>query len=208
MQVVPFYVVDDVPNVDPNWLADAMQHMTLVEREGAGPGSLTEEGLRYAVLNGNGVLEHAPKLWSWAEQVCLPLVCALTGQAWRLSPHTVSAVNVNALVGSGESYERHLDSCPLTMITFFSDNFFGGELECEIAKDCTAVVTPKIGRAVIFDGSRIPHAVRPLQSPYARLSVPVAFYPLAASEILVRDDLDDHLYAAGKQRPSKQKENA
>ena len=188
-----FRVLDDLPEFDPGWVLKARQFMVRVERNGAGPGSLTDDGLRYWVLDGDGVIRHAPELWGWAQFVALPLASALVGKPLRLSPETQAAVNINCLEGRGERYELHTDSVTYTMLAWASGPHHGGELLCELPGG-RVFVHPETGGGVLLEGSAIPHAVMPLREQGPRLSVPIAFEPIG--EEFARDEsLSGHLYA-------------
>jgi hypothetical protein len=166
-----------------------------VDRDGAGPGSLTEDGLHYSVVDGKAIQGESPGFWRWIERRIPPVASATAGKAMHLSPHVPSAINVNVLEGVGEQYEPHTDSCPYTMILFANTLDVGGALALSLDGG-VVYVQPKAGTGVLFDGYSIPHWVEPLMRPGdRRVTVPVALYPIYA--VVQRDDeLDGHLYAA------------
>ena len=192
--MTPLFVpLGQLPEYDPGGCSDARPHMAMIQRNGAGPGSLTEDGLRYWVLDGMGVCEHVPELWGWAESYGTALASAAVGRPLRLSPATEAAVNVNCLEGSGEKYELHTDSVSYTMLAWGSGPHEGGELWCSM-EGAEIFVQPQIGGGVLIEGSKIPHAVLPLRERGPRYSVPVAFE--AIGEEFERDAaLSGHLYA-------------
>jgi hypothetical protein len=166
-----------------------------IDRPGAGPGSLTNDGLRYEVLDGQGVVDHLSDLWLWAHDTCLPIVSASAGKPLKLSEVVLAAVNVNVIRGQGEQYELHVDSVPYTLIVWATEGHKGGELLCQWPLHSAEVlITPRVGSAVLFEGKLTPHAVMPMQDDSTRISIPIALEIVGVEN--ERDaDLSSFLYA-------------
>lgn len=175
MRVVPTYwLIDGLPVFGFGEYVRGL--MTLIEREADGdrPGSLSDEPLRYYVLDGYGVQAHTPWLWEWARDVAVPIAASLAGRPLMLSHAQIGAVNINCLEGEGERYELHVDSIPYTMIVFASGPHSGGELLLE-PPGSQVLIRPRPGRAVLFAGMTTPHAVLPMKEAGPRYSVPIGF---------------------------------
>lgn len=192
--------VHHIPGVIPATVVEAALVLTekavRVEREGAGPGSLTDEGLRYSVVDGLQIEEHAPYLSQWIREVIPAYASALVGEALRVSPDVRTAINVNLVEGVGGMYELHTDPCPWSALIFCSGSHTGGEWEAApygMGGDVTLSVAPRAGSLLVFRGD-IPHAVRPLRLPERRVSIPVALYPQGTDRIERDPALDAHIF--------------
>jgi 2OG-Fe(II) oxygenase superfamily len=170
-------------------------HGVLIER-GRGPGSLTDAGLRYVVVDGDTIWKEWPYLDLWASRWIPAYASAIIGKQVGVSKARRSAINVNGLKGQGERYELHTDSVPLTALLFLSGPHDGGELTYELNGE-TGEVKPFPGRLVVFTGGLIPHAVLPMREDAWRISMPVSLVPLGVEEQRP-DDLDAHLYSGGE----------
>lgn len=175
-------------------IVEASQHAVSVERAGGGPGSMTNEGLRYRVLDYAGCQLYAPDLVDWARLTLPAIASALTGRALHLLEDPLAAVNINVLEGAGERYELHVDSVPWTAILFASGPHKGGELLAHAVDDTMLLLPPSPNLLLVFEGSMIPHAVLPLEHDQPRISVPVSLIPAGQSYKRPKG-ADDHLYA-------------
>lgn len=164
----------------------------LIERAGAGPGSLTDDGLRYMVVDGEILRDRHPELDAWARDRIPDYASEIVGQRLEVSSHVRAAVNVNGLHGQGEQYESHVDSVPLTALLFLSGPHEGGEFVYDF--EGMGRVEPIPGLLVVFTGSSVPHGVLPMRDDGWRVSMPVSLVPEGTVEERP-DDLDSHLYA-------------
>lgn len=169
---------------------------------GRGPGSLEDEataGLDYRVITGEVIQSQMPWLWDvYADQNLRHQVARLVGESVRLDDNLPSAVNVNVVEGVGARYELHTDSRPYTLILFVTDlpPGCGGELDVYLTSNHISI-HPQFGLCALFDGSSLPHAVRPLAGgPLAeqRLSIPMVF--LSERGAFRDARLDEHLYGS------------
>ncbi len=168
----------------------ALRHAKQIERSGPGPGSLTQEGLRYEVVIGSDVRDHAPSLWHWAHRTGAALVSELLMAPVEVYGDPDVAVNINRLQGAGEKYELHVDSVPITGLWCLTSHERGGELV--LAGQAIPTVR---GLFLAFRGDLLPHQVMPLVDDQPRITVPISF-KLKGTEDVARDpDLDAHLYA-------------
>ncbi|MER7283922.1 2OG-Fe(II) oxygenase [Dactylosporangium sp. NPDC000244] len=111
-----------------------------------------------------------------------------------------SAINVNVL-RTGNGYEWHVDSNPLTGLLFVTDQPAegGGELVFRAdpvtspGEDWELAVRPRAGELLLFDARRAAHAVMPVRGAADRVSVPMNFYYANAANGRP-DCLDRYLY--------------
>jgi len=186
------------------WLAQANH----VKREGAGPGSLTEDGLEYHVLTGDWVEAEDPGLYE-AYLDLVPAVSQALGRKLVASEDVRSRLNINLLSGRGSTYELHTDSQPYTGILFVTEHALGGELlitqpprdpqqapplDGSYSGGAEWHVRPQPGLMVLFDGQRYPHAVLPLRADELRVTIPMVFVDPDAGEVRP-EGTDEHLYA-------------
>ena len=166
-------------------IASASAH---VQKAGRGPGSLEPEetaGLDYHVVTGEKVVATCPTLWArYSSNELLRGVGDATGEVIRKDPHVASSININYLAGKDHRYELHTDSQPYTLI-WYMNTPAGGHLECWLQDpsdadhpDVVLRIPARKGRMVLFDGSRVPHAVAPLLGDTTRISVPMVFSPI------------------------------
>jgi len=186
-----------LPDAVPAWVTEkavaASEHAKPVSREGAGPGSLTDEGLRYSVLDGHGVLVRAPDIQYWVQMNVPALASAVVGEPLCISPDVRTAINVNLVDGIGGSYEWHTDPCPWSALIFCTAHKIGGGWEAN-PDDVTKVsIRPEAGSLLVFRGS-IPHYVQPLLTDERRVSIPIALYPLGTTSIERDPELDAHIF--------------
>jgi hypothetical protein len=187
------FPADTVPGEITNRALAAAEHAVRVEREGAGPGSLTDAGLRYSVLDGHGVLRYATDLEYWIHHHVPALASACCGEPLGISPETRTAINLNVLQGRGEMYELHTDPCPWSALLFCTGPHVGGEWLGVPYDGVTVEAAPMPGELLVFRGS-IPHAVLPLADDSTRVSVPVALYPHDVTRIERDPELDAHIF--------------
>lgn len=166
----------------------------LIEREGAGPGSLTDDGLRYMVVDGEVLHADYPDLDAWARDRISSYASEMVGEKLAVSSHLRAAVNVNGLCGRGEKYELHTDSVPITALLYLSGPHNGGQFVYDL--DGPVEVEPVVGLLVVFTGDTIPHGVLPMREDGWRVSMPVSLVPEGTIEKRP-DDLDSHLYGKG-----------
>jgi len=115
-------------------------------------------------------------------------------------------VVLNIQRGTGMRFECHIDSNPLTGLLFLTDHAqgTGGELVfaydedadsvAAVDRDC-AVIRPRAGVLIFFDGRRHPHYARPLRSESEVRAVAVMnFYTGAYPESTRPPQLNRHLY--------------
>lgn len=188
------------------WLAQAAH----VKRQGAGPGSLTDEGLEYHVLDGVWIESNEPALYE-AYLDLAPAVSMALGKSVFPSEDRRSRININLLSGVGSKYELHTDSQPYTLILFATEHREGGQLMAkQPPRDPSKVhdvvtasysggaewyFTPHIGEAVLFDGAKYPHGVLPLmRQGDLRVTIPMVFIDPDAGEVRP-EGTDEHLYA-------------
>lgn len=195
--MTPIYFERDVQEYLPaDWtdkLAALIPLADHIQRKGAGPGSLTDDGLEYHVVDGRKLNEHAPWLMDFYWEAGLKFARELLGVEVRCSDHLPSCVNLNVVKGRGGQYELHTDGEPYTALLFAStlDMDQGGAL---VLKDelVDHYLYPHVGRFVIFDGSKVPHAVEQLHVDTTRLSIPLVYlHPDSKGR---PEGLDDHLY--------------
>lgn len=177
-----------VPPLIFNQTLRALRHAVQVDRPGAGPGSLTDEGLRYEVVVGSAVRQYAPALWTWVQETGVALASELADQPLSLYADVDAAVNINRLHGIGERYELHVDSNPVTALWFLTTHEEGGELEVD-----GGIFKPVRGLFVVFEGSKLPHRVRPMVDMAPRITVPINLKPAGTSDIRP-PGLDAHLF--------------
>jgi hypothetical protein len=176
--------------IDPdNWTAMARH----VVAHGRGPGSLEDEstaGLDYHVLDADAVQRNLPALWD-AYLAFTPKVSEILGR--EVVPSTgPMAVNVNIVQGVGGRYELHTDSQPFTLLLFATELHLGGELVVQHPTCGELRIVPKIGQAVLFDGSRLTNA----SAPYAnlrRISIPMVYVDAEVGDV-VPEDLAGYLH--------------
>lgn len=150
-------------------------HAVRVDRDGAGPGSLTEEGLHYTVVDGRSVTAHAPNLVEWVRAMIPAEVQRLTGEEWKLSTDPDAYINVNLLRGLGERYEWHIDPNPLTVVVYVTGHTDGGEFMYKL-DNVVHTLPVYCGLMVVMEGCKIPHAVATMLSDVPRISIPIELY--------------------------------
>jgi 2OG-Fe(II) oxygenase superfamily len=115
-------------------------------------------------------------------------------------------VVLNIQRGTEMRFECHVDSNPLTGLLFLTDHArgAGGELVfahdedadsvAAVERDC-AVIRPRAGLLIFFDGRRHPHYARPLRSESEVRAVAVMnFYTATYPESTRPPQLNRHLY--------------
>jgi len=177
----------------------------IVRKGGRGHGSLEPSetaGIDYVVVIGSEIKRWVPWLYEWfASDHMVGLVSEAVGED-VLPSVSVSSPNINFLIGQGRRYELHEDSRPYTVILYphsLGDGDGGGLVYRQPGNDPDTAkeVNVQSGTMVIFDGTRYPHAVLPLEkSNVFRLSILLMYYPVAAGDV-VPAGLDDYLFDEG-----------
>ena len=178
-------------------------HGAQVVKHGRGPGSLEPEetaGLDYTVLDGHGVQEHLPWLWTLYHAL-VPDIGDLLGSGVHVSEDVASSINVNLLQGAGARYEAHVDAQPYTLLLFVTSHppDSGGRLV--LGDDTREIgISPRSGHGVLFDGATIPHKVEPLRTraddaPLLRVSIPMVYLPTGVSASDRAAELDGYLFS-------------
>lgn len=189
-----WHVTDDVGPLPPDWrrrvLDAALDHHSRIVRDGPGPGSVSADGLDYRVLPTSRVRRLLPFLWEW--YLSYGLAQARSFDSSVECAESEAAINVNLIVGRGGRYEPHTDDRSHTMVLFASDlePEDGGFLE--LGEPFSVRFQPKSGQAVIFDSSKIVHAVTPILRDVVRVTV-VCQYLVPDSRPRTQG-LDQHLY--------------
>ncbi len=176
----------------------AHAHGRHVVKRGRGYGSLEPEktaGLDYLVLTGSDVVEHLP----WLHELYLgpmrTMVESVLGQRVIIPDDLDGSINVNMLMGKGARYEWHKDRQRYTLnlfaCTLTEDD--GGALMVKTGPEISRrYIYPVCGRAVLFDGARIPHGVEALKSnDLVRVTVPMTYFTEPAAYI---PGLNDYLF--------------
>lgn len=188
----------------PGWQEDITTRAPMlakrVDVDGKGPGSLEEEdtaGLHYWVVTGDVIKVEFPYLWDlYAGEFLNQVNDAVAPLRCKVSQFMTSAININVVKGRGARYENHLDSHPFTALLYVTppDTAGGGALRVEVDGGKRRHWF-RAGTFLIFDGSRIPHAVEPLQrDDDLRISVPMN-YPMEDYQERA-SGLDAHMYGA------------
>ena len=124
-------------------------------------------------------------------------------------------VVLNVQLGSAMRFECHVDSNPLTGLLFLTDHPAGAGGELVVANDSgaadiaavdrsCAVIRPRSGQLVFFDGSRHPHYARPLSSGSdLRIVAVMNFYTKSRPESTRPPELNRHLSQSGH-RPARE----
>lgn len=202
---VDYVTVHPCPGLPKNWVesvrALAANLGVDVSVKGRGPGSLEPEetaGLDYRVVNGIALRDSW--VWDWYQSdTMVALVSAVVGESLKPSNDVSSAINVNYLRGQAARYETHVDAQPYSAVLManFCDAITGGRLILGLDDGRrTEMVTTRPGMLVVFDGSKIAHAVEPLTRPGSwRISLPLVYVPVEAQER--PDALNSYLYGGG-----------
>ena len=191
----------DIPIEPERWRDEYARH---VQVKGRGPGSLEDDetaGLDYHVIDRDGVIDKLPLLYARYCQFA-PKISEVLGFDVVASADD-GAINVNIVQGSGGRYELHTDSQPWTLLLFAGGEFDGGELVMQHPVCGELVIRPYLGMGVLFDGSVLPHMVRPLQrttdqlhwvADPMRISIPMVFVDRVVGDR--RDPaMSDYLYS-------------
>jgi hypothetical protein len=150
------------------------------------------------VVTGEVIKRELPWLFDAYAGALRCLAEELVHETLVISEDTVNAVNINAVIGAGSRYERHVDSNPVTGILYATSLgeddggalVFDHEFGSQITSD---VIYPREGLFVAFDARRTPHRVLPLRRDCCRLSIPMNYY-LAGKPQVRPADLDEYLY--------------
>ncbi|ROO82676.1 2-oxoglutarate-Fe(II)-dependent oxygenase superfamily protein [Actinocorallia herbida] len=130
----------------------------------------------------------------------------VAGEPVRTSHDPRYSVVLNILSAPDMRFECHVDTNPLTGLLFCTDNpqGTGGELTvahdtaargpAEIDRNC-AVLHPRAGHLVFFDGRRNPHYARALTAPGLRVTAIMNYYTASVPEESTRPrGLNTHLF--------------
>jgi hypothetical protein len=122
-------------------------------------------------------------------------------------------VVLNVQRGAAMRFECHVDSNPLTGLLFCTDHPAGGGGDLVVANDFSAVgvagierdcavIRPRAGQLIFFDGSRHPHYARALSSESdTRVVAIMNFYTRSRPESTRPPELNRHLYGPDAATP-------
>jgi hypothetical protein len=147
-----------------------------------------------------------PWLYRFYRENFLKLAASISAEAVMPASDERYGVVLNIQRGTEMRFECHIDSNPLTGLLFLTDHArdAGGELVfaydedadsvAAVERDC-AVIRPRAGLLIFFDGRRHPHYARPLRSESEVRAVAVMnFYTGAYPESTRPPQLNRHLY--------------
>jgi hypothetical protein len=110
---------------------------------------------------------------------------------------------LNVQRGTDMRFECHVDSNPITGLLFCTEHPEGGELVfahdahaadiAEVDRDC-AVIRPRAGHLIFFDGRQNPHYARRLTASSTRVVAVMNFYTESCPESTRPSELNQHLY--------------
>jgi len=151
--------------------------------------------LDYRVVTGDVIDAELPWIVDAYNDAFLRLAQSCSHDPLATSPFKVSAININVMVGTGATYEWHVDSNPLTGLLFATTHLDdeGGQLEFDIQGELLTVL-PQAGKLLFFDARTVPHVVRPLRRESdTRVSIPMNYY-VRGESIRRPGDLDGSIY--------------
>jgi hypothetical protein len=147
-----------------------------------------------------------PWLYQFYREYFLKLASSISAEPVVPASDERYGIVLNIQRGTGMRFECHIDSNPLTGLLFLTDHArgTGGELVfaydedaasvAAVDRDC-AVIRPRAGVLIFFDGRRHPHYARPLRSESEVRAVAVMnFYTGAHPESTRPPQLNRHLY--------------
>lgn len=159
----------------------------------------------YAMVGGRAVRRHLAEMGHWYRAL-VPLVSVVTFEDVRTSGHEESDVNVLLYDRPGDAIGWHLDTNPVTVLVYLTDNTEGGT-ECRLlarrpeeATERTRVIRPEAGAVLLMQGRRVWHRGLPLVT--ERKAVAVWNY-YTADDDWRPDGFDDVIYGpAGVASPA------
>ena len=170
-----------------------------IRREQADRYSLEDGGLKYVVVDGPTIAEKLPWLVEFFRHPKLTMLAnKVAGEPVVPGSDLLTCLNINLLDGRGEKYEKHYDPQPFTMVVFVNTLLpgDGGELELwtRDGQGHEVLVRPVAGHAIVFDGSKTPHRVRPLIADVPRLTIVMEFWREGAGLDPARAENTKYLY--------------
>jgi len=157
-------------------------------------------------VHADQVRRSLPWLYRFYRENFLKLAASISAEAVMPASDERYGVVLNIQHGTLMRFECHIDSNPLTGLLFLTDHArgAGGELVfaydedadsvAAVERDC-AVIRPRAGLLIFFDGRRHPHYARPLRSESEVRAVAVMnFYTGAQPESTRPPQLNRHLY--------------
>jgi len=179
--------------------------------------------LRYAVIDGDGIVECLPRVLRVYDSVTRLVKRLSCGEIEPLSDRKV-ACNIN-ITQPGGSYRYHYDRNALTAILYLND-VEGGETECypnyrltltrashsplqqkldrllqsRFVRSVAAtqlLVRPRVGRLLIMRGNRCLHSVRPVLGQTERINI-VMSYDHPDALFATAENLNTYLYSGSE----------
>jgi hypothetical protein len=160
-------------------------------------------------VHADQVRQHLPWLYQFYRNDFLKLAASISVEPVMTASDERYGVVLNIQRGTEMRFECHVDSNPLTGLLFLTDHArdAGGELVFAydedadsveaVERDC-AVIRPRAGLLIFFDGRRHPHYARPLRSESEVRAVAVMnFYTWTYPESTRPPQLNRHLYGDG-----------
>jgi 2OG-Fe(II) oxygenase superfamily len=157
-------------------------------------------------VHGGQVRQSLPWLYRLYREDFLKLAASISAGPVMPASDERYGVVLNVQFGTAMRFECHVDSNPLTGLLFLTDHArdAGGELVfayeedadsvAAVERDC-AVIRPRAGLLLFFDGRRHPHYARPLRSESeVRVVAVMNFYTGAYPESTRPPQLNRHLY--------------
>jgi len=167
---------------------------------GAGPGSLTDDGLHYSVVTGRQLAESMPDVLAGCLLLAHDHANSLAqvvrpGVRVRVAGDLDHVANVN-IVEPGGQYEAHVDSYPWVMLLYLDGLTHLDLWDCEDAFERRTrdvgehVISPCLGDLVVFEGRIRPHRARhrfdtgqPHVSDEPRMAIPIALVEVPRGDV-------------------------
>lgn len=155
--------------------------------------------LPVTVVTGDACEKHLPWLAALYKGELRQFVSRKHGVELYTAKDLRSSININCLRGVGARYETHVDTNTVTGVLFACDASpkTGGELVFCAEHGEEAIVWPRPGLFISFDGRTLPHYVGALKIPMDRISIPLNYYDDPINQFRP-DGLDDRLYTGVK----------
>jgi hypothetical protein len=157
-------------------------------------------------VHADQVRQSLPWLCQLYREDFLKLAASISAEPVMLASDERYGVVLNVQLGTAMRFECHIDSNPLTGLLFLTDHErdAGGELVFAYEEDADsvaaverncAVIRPRAGLLIFFDGRRHPHYARPLRPESEVRAVAVMnFYTGSYPESTRPPQLNRHLY--------------
>lgn len=176
--------------------------------DGTGSTSRQKPGspiIQVGVVTGTDIARELPWLFALYNSEIKCFAESLMPTELATSPDIDSAININVVKGIGRSYERHVDSNPVTGLLYATTVApeDGGALVFEHDDGTHDKIQPRKGLLIVFDATKTTHYVEPLRRNVERLSIPMNFY-FPGEQFARPADLDDYLYRMGRANEQKQ----